>query len=136
MLRGERPQGEVTEKQKEKKVKREFPGYKALQDIHYYRYVRDRMANDDALRDCRGYKEGCWRDQKGNEGVHDRMKPPLHITERIWLRAFGPPPKCPFGALRPSAPRCPKFRTSCHQGGYHERQKEFELWRDRLAYLH
>ena len=23
-----------------------------------------------------------------------------------------------------------------HQGGYHERQKEFELRRDRLAYLH
>jgi len=54
---------------------------------------RDRMANDDTLRDCRGYKEGSWRDQKGNEGVHDRMKPPLHITERIWLRYA--PPKLP-----------------------------------------
>ena len=35
---------EVTEKQKEeirKRVKREFPGCKALQDIHYYRYVKE-----------------------------------------------------------------------------------------------
>jgi len=24
-----------------RRVKREFPGYKALQDIHYYRYVKE-----------------------------------------------------------------------------------------------
>ncbi|MBW2036692.1 MAG: hypothetical protein JRI41_04340 [Deltaproteobacteria bacterium] len=35
---------EVSEKEKEeipKRVKREFPGCKALQDIHYYRYVKE-----------------------------------------------------------------------------------------------
>ena len=52
------------------------------------------MANNVSRRDCRGYKEGRWRDQKGNEGVHDMVKPPLHITERIWLRYA--PHKFPF----------------------------------------
>jgi len=36
------PRREVTDKEKEeirKRVQREFPGCKALQDIHYYRYV-------------------------------------------------------------------------------------------------
>jgi len=28
------------------------------------------------------------------------MKPPLHITERIRLRAFGTSPKCPLGELQ------------------------------------
>ena len=35
---------EVSEKEKEeirKRVKREFPECKALQDIHYYRYVKE-----------------------------------------------------------------------------------------------
>lgn len=35
---------EVTGKEKEeirKRVEREFPGCKALQDIHYYRYVKE-----------------------------------------------------------------------------------------------
>jgi hypothetical protein len=35
---------EVCEKEKEeirKRVKREFPGSKVLQDIHYYRYVKE-----------------------------------------------------------------------------------------------
>ena len=35
---------EVTEKEKEeirKRVQREFPGCKALQDIHYYRYMKE-----------------------------------------------------------------------------------------------
>ncbi len=34
----------VTDKEKEeiwKKVQREFPGCKSLQDIHYYRYVKE-----------------------------------------------------------------------------------------------
>ena len=38
------PRREVTEKEKEeirKRVQREFPGYKALQDIHYYRYMKE-----------------------------------------------------------------------------------------------
>ena len=35
---------EVTEKEKEeirKRVQQEFPGCKALQDIHYYRYMKE-----------------------------------------------------------------------------------------------
>ncbi|MBM3236878.1 hypothetical protein FJZ31_11360 [Candidatus Poribacteria bacterium] len=38
------PRKEVTEKEKEeirKRVEREFPGCKALQDIHYYRYMKE-----------------------------------------------------------------------------------------------
>ena len=38
------PRKEVTEKEKEeiqKRVQREFPGCKALQDIHYYRYMKE-----------------------------------------------------------------------------------------------
>ena len=38
------PRGEVTEKEKEeirKRVQREFLGCKALQDIHYYRYMKE-----------------------------------------------------------------------------------------------
>ena len=38
------PRREVAEKEKEeirKRVEREFPGCKALQDIHYYRYVKE-----------------------------------------------------------------------------------------------
>jgi hypothetical protein len=38
------PKKKVTEKDKErirKRVKREFPGSKCLQDIHYYRYVKE-----------------------------------------------------------------------------------------------
>jgi len=38
------PGREVTEKEKEeiqKRVQQEFPGCKALQDIHYYRYVKE-----------------------------------------------------------------------------------------------
>ena len=38
------PRREVTEKEKEeirKRVQQEFSGCKALQDIHYYRYVKE-----------------------------------------------------------------------------------------------
>jgi len=38
------PRREVTEKEKEeirKRVQQEFPGCKALQDIHYYRYMKE-----------------------------------------------------------------------------------------------
>ena len=38
------PGREVTEKEREeirKRVQQEFPGCKALQDIHYYRYMKE-----------------------------------------------------------------------------------------------
>lgn len=38
------PRREVTEKEKQeiqKKVQREFPGCRTLQDIHYYRYMKE-----------------------------------------------------------------------------------------------
>jgi len=38
------PRRGVTEKEREeirKRVQREFPGCKALQDIHYYRYMKE-----------------------------------------------------------------------------------------------
>ena len=38
------PRTEVTDKMKKeirRKVRREFPGCKALQDLHYYRYIKD-----------------------------------------------------------------------------------------------
>ena len=38
------PRTEVTDKMKEeirRKVRCEFPGCKALQDLHYYRYIKD-----------------------------------------------------------------------------------------------
>ena len=38
------PEREVTEKEKEKirkRVQREFPECKALQDIHYHRYIKE-----------------------------------------------------------------------------------------------
>ena len=38
------PRREVTQKEKEeirKRVQQEFPGCKALQDIHYYRYMKE-----------------------------------------------------------------------------------------------
>jgi len=38
------PKIDITEKEKKgirKKVQQEFPGCKALQDIHYYRYLKE-----------------------------------------------------------------------------------------------
>jgi len=38
------PKTQVTEKMKKeirRKVRREFPGCKSLQDLHYYRYVKE-----------------------------------------------------------------------------------------------
>jgi hypothetical protein len=57
------PKREVSEKEKEeirRKVKREFPRCKALQDIHYYRYVKEiewqTMSPDEIVKDI---KEGA-----------------------------------------------------------------------------
>ena len=54
------PIKEVTEKEKEevrKKVKHEFPGCKSLQDIHYYRYVKEiewqTMSPDEIVKDIK-----------------------------------------------------------------------------------
>ena len=60
------PRREVTEKEKEeirKRVQREFPGCKALQDIHYYRYMKEiewqTMSPEEIVKDI---KEGRRRD--------------------------------------------------------------------------
>lgn len=51
---------EVTEQEKEeirKRVEREFPGCKALQDLHYYRYVKEiewqTMSHDEIVKDIK-----------------------------------------------------------------------------------
>ena len=51
---------EATKKEKEaisKKVKREFPGCKSLQDIHYYRYLKEiewqTMSPDEIVKDIK-----------------------------------------------------------------------------------
>jgi len=50
----------ISEKQKEKirkRVQREFPGSKALQDIHYYRYLKEieweTMSTDEIVKDIK-----------------------------------------------------------------------------------
>ncbi|MEO0162127.1 MAG: hypothetical protein ABIL74_07630 [candidate division WOR-3 bacterium] len=65
------PKKEVTQEEKEKILKRvqgEFPRCKVLQDIHYYRYLREAeeetMTTEEILRDI---KEGARR-------VKDEMK--------------------------------------------------------------
>lgn len=59
------PRREITEEEKEKirkRVQREFPGNKCLQEIHYYRYVLElsweTMTKEEVLRDI---KEGARR---------------------------------------------------------------------------
>lgn len=54
------PGREVTEKEKEeirKRVQREFPGCKSLQDIHYYRYAKEMewqtMSPDEIIKDIK-----------------------------------------------------------------------------------
>jgi hypothetical protein len=54
------PRKEVSEKEKEeirKRVQREFPECKALQDIHYYRYVKEiewqTMSPDEIVKDIK-----------------------------------------------------------------------------------
>ncbi len=62
------PKREVSEKEKEeirKKVEREFPRCKALQDIHYYRYVKEiewqTMSPNEIVKDI---KEGASKIKK------------------------------------------------------------------------
>ena len=62
------PRKEITEDEKEeirKRVQREFPGCKALQDIHYYRYVKEiewqKMAPSEIVKDI---KKGARKIQK------------------------------------------------------------------------
>ncbi len=57
------PRTEATENQKNeilKKVQHEFPSCKALQDLHYHRYVKEiewqNMSSDDIVKDI---KEGA-----------------------------------------------------------------------------
>jgi hypothetical protein len=59
------PRTDVTENQKNeirKKVQREFPDCKALQDLHYHRYIKEiewqDMSADEIVRDI---KEGAKR---------------------------------------------------------------------------
>jgi hypothetical protein len=54
------PRTEVTDKMKKeirKKVRQEFPGSKALQDLHYYRYIKEiewqTMSNDEIIKDIK-----------------------------------------------------------------------------------
>ena len=54
------PRREINEKEKEeirKRVGQEFPGCKALQDIHYYRYVKEiewqTMSPDEMVKDIK-----------------------------------------------------------------------------------
>ena len=54
------PRREVTEKEKQeiqKRVQHEFPGCKALQDIHYYRYMKEiewqTMSPDEIVEDIK-----------------------------------------------------------------------------------
>jgi len=59
------PRRKITEKEKKyirEKVEREFPGCKSLQDIHYYRYIKERewqtMSPDEIVKDIkRGARE-------------------------------------------------------------------------------
>ncbi len=54
------PRRDVTGKEKEeirKRVQREFPGCKSLQDIHYYRYMKEiewqTMSPDEIVKDIK-----------------------------------------------------------------------------------
>jgi len=59
------PRRKITEEEKKyirEKVEREFPGCKSLQDIHYYRYIKERewqtMSPDEIVKDIkRGARE-------------------------------------------------------------------------------
>ena len=65
---------EITEKEKKeirKRVQQEFPGCKVLQDIHYYRYI----------------KEMEWQTMSDNEIVKDIKKGASEIKKEI--EAFG-----------------------------------------------
>jgi len=68
------PKKKVTEKEKKeirKRVEREFPGCKALQGIHYYRYVKEiewqTMSPDEIVKDI---KEGASEIKKEMKARH------------------------------------------------------------------
>ena len=72
------PRTEVTDimkKEIQKKVKREFPGCKSLQDLHYYRYVKDiewqTMSNEEIIKDI---KEGADEVKKEIESLKQKEK--------------------------------------------------------------
>lgn len=72
------PRTEVTDimkKEIQKKVKREFPGCKSLQDLHYYRYIKDiewqTMSNEEIIKDI---KEGADEVRKEIEIIRQREK--------------------------------------------------------------
>jgi len=72
------PRTEVTDimkKEIQKKVKREFPGCKSLQDLHYYRYIKDiewqTMSNEEITKDI---KEGADEVKKEIEIIRQREK--------------------------------------------------------------
>jgi hypothetical protein len=62
------PKKNVTEKEKEKilkRVEREFPGCKVLQDIHYYRYLKEieweTMTPEEIVKDIKEVARGVKR---------------------------------------------------------------------------
>jgi|WetSurMetagenome_2_1015567.scaffolds.fasta_scaffold1063084_2 hypothetical protein len=72
------PKTKVTEKMKKeikRKVKHEFPGCKSLQDLHYYRYIKDiewrTMSNEEIIKDI---KEGADEVKKEIEIIRQREK--------------------------------------------------------------
>jgi len=67
------PRRKVSKKEREeilKRVQREFPGCKSLQDIHYYRYMKEiewrTMSPDEIVKDI---KEGANKVKKEIEGM-------------------------------------------------------------------
>ena len=71
------PRREVTKREKEeitRRVKEEFPGSKPLQEIHYYRYLKEleweTMSNQEILKDIKaGANEAKKRMEKGKTKV-------------------------------------------------------------------
>ena len=77
------PKTKVTEKMKKeikRKVRREFPGCKSLQDLHYYRYVKEiewqTMSNAEIIEDIKSDADVVRKEieiikqrEKGNQDV-------------------------------------------------------------------
>ncbi|HGJ66836.1 TPA: hypothetical protein ENS27_15855 [bacterium] len=66
----------VTDKMKRelrKKVRQEFPGSKVLQDLHYYRYIKEmewkNMSNDEIIKDI---KDGANETKKEIEIIKEK----------------------------------------------------------------
>jgi hypothetical protein len=66
---------DIMKKEIKRKVKREFPGCKSLQDLHYYRYIKDiewrTMSNEEIIKDI---KEGADEVKKEIEIIRQREK--------------------------------------------------------------